>query len=64
MQSAAITIAERGQRYAGQMAGSLRRVVPHVQGLERGEILDRIEKVAVRQMARRTFGVDDPGAKK
>ena len=64
MQSAAITMAERGQRHVERMAGVAEKVVPHVEAMAPGEILDRIERVErFDKLARRTFGIDDDTAR-
>ena len=58
-QSAAITLAQRGQRHAEEMAKVSEKVVPHVQAMAPGEILDRIQDVEkFDRMARRNYGLD------
>ena len=60
MQSAAVTMAERGQRHVGRMAGIAEKVVPHVEAMQPGAIFDRIEKVdRFDRFARRTYGLED-----
>ena len=62
MQSAAMSMAQRGQRHVERMAGIAERVVPHVETMEPGAILDRIEKVErFDRLARRTFGIEEAG---
>lgn len=59
-QSAAISMAERGQRHVERMAGVAEKVVPHVEAMAPGDILDRIEKIErLDKVARRTFGIGD-----
>ena len=60
MQSAALTMAERGQRHVERMADIAEKVAPHVEMMKPGEILERIEKVErFDKLARRTFGIED-----
>ena len=59
MQSAAITLQDRGQRYAERMAGVSERVLPHLESLPPGEILERARNVEqLDRVARRNFGLD------
>jgi hypothetical protein len=65
MQSAAITLQERGQRYAERMAGVSEKVLPHLESLPPGEILERARNVEqLDRVARRNFGLDSqpPGS--
>ena len=58
--AAARTIAERGQRHVERMAGVVEKTLPHIEGLEPGAILDRIENVdRFDKVARRTFGLSE-----
>ena len=60
MQSAAMTMAERGKRHVERMAGVAEKVMPHVESMEAGAILDRIEDVdRLDKLARRTYGLED-----
>lgn len=61
-QSAALTIAQRGQRHVERMAGVVERAVPHVERMQPGAILDRIDDIErLDKVARRTFGIAEPG---
>ena len=60
MQSAALTMAESGQRHVERMADIAEKVAPHVGTMKPGEIFERIEKVErFDKLARRTFGIED-----
>ena len=60
MQSAALTMQERGQRYTERMAGVSERFLPHLETLPPGEILERARNIEqLDRVARRTFGVDN-----
>ena len=60
MQSAAITIQERGQRYAERMAGVSERVLPHLESMERAKILNNARNLEqLDRVALRNFGLDD-----
>ena len=60
MQSAAITLQERGQRYAERMAGVSERVLPHLETLPPAEILGNARNLEqLDRVARRNFGLDD-----
>lgn len=59
-QSAARTMAERGQRHVERMASITERGVGHVEAMEPDAILDRIDAVdKLDKVARRTFGIAD-----
>lgn len=59
-QSAALTMAERGKRHVERMAGVAERVMPHVETMEAGAILDRVEDIdRLDRIARRTYGLRD-----
>ena len=67
MQSAAITMQERGQRYAERMAGVSEKVLPHLESMQPGAILDSARNIElIDRVGRQTFGVVDdrppPGA--
>ena len=62
MQSAALSIAERGKRHVERMAQMSENVGPHVLSLQPGEVLDRIEDVdRSDKLSRRTYGLDEGG---
>jgi len=64
LQSVAISTAERGHRYTEKMAAVAEKVVPHVQSMKPGAVLDCIEKVErFDRLARRTFGLDADSGK-
>jgi hypothetical protein len=59
MQSAALTMRQRGQRHLERMAGLSEKVVSHVETLEAETILDRVDKVEkLDRIARRNYGLD------
>ena len=59
MQSAALTMQERGQRYAERMAGVSEKVLPHLESMPPGEILDSARNIEqFDRVARRNFGLD------
>ena len=59
MQSAAITMQERATRYTERMAGVSERVLPHLESLPPGEILERARNVEqFDRFSRRKFGLD------
>jgi hypothetical protein len=48
----------RGERYIGRMAGIVERGTGHVEAMDGGGILDRIDEVEkLDKVARRTFGL-------
>ena len=52
------TMEERGQRHVERMAGLTERVMPHVEAMEPGALLDRGEALdRLDRIARRTFGL-------
>jgi hypothetical protein len=60
IEAVAMTIQQRGERHVERMAGVSEKVVSHVESLEPGTILDKIDKVEkADRVARRTFGVSD-----
>ena len=60
MQSAAITMQQRGRRYAERMAGVSEKVVPHLESMEPGDILESARNIEqLDRVARRTYGLDD-----
>jgi hypothetical protein len=61
-QAASALMQQRGERHIGRMAGSTERGVEHVEAMDGGGILDRIDEVEkLDKVARRTFGLDETG---
>jgi hypothetical protein len=60
MQSAALSMRQRGQRHLERMAGVSEKVVSHVETLEADTVLDRVDDVEkLDRIARRTYGLDE-----
>ncbi len=58
-QAASASMQQRGERHIGRMAGITERGVEHVEAMDGGGILDRINEVEkLDKVARRTFGLD------
>jgi len=58
-QAASASMQQRGERHIGRMAGITERGVEHVEAMDGGGILDRIDAVEkLDKVARRTFGLD------
>lgn len=61
-QAASASMQQRGERHIGRMAGITERGVEHVEAMDGGGILDRIDEVEkLDKIARRTFGLDETG---
>jgi len=59
-QAASASMQQRGERHIGRMAGITERGVEHVEAMDGGGILDRINEVEkLDKVARRTFGLDN-----
>jgi hypothetical protein len=59
-EAVAISIQQRGERHLGRMANIVEKTVPHVEAMEPGGILDRIDDVeTLDKVARRTFSISD-----
>ena len=57
------TMQQRGERHLGHMANIVEKTLPHVEALEPGAILDRIDNVeTLDKIGRRTFGLSDGDA--
>jgi hypothetical protein len=57
------TMQQRGERHLGHMANIVEKTLPHVEALEPGAILDRINDVeTLDKIGRRTFGLSDGDA--
>jgi hypothetical protein len=60
MQSAATTMMQRGQRHVERIAGVTEKVLPHLEAMQQGAILEGIHEVEkFDRMARRNFGLSD-----
>src|SRR5207248_7656769 len=60
LQSIAAVMQERGERHLGRMANIVEKTIPHVEAMEPGAILDRVDDVEkLDKVARRTFGISD-----
>jgi hypothetical protein len=60
LQSAELTMQQRGERYADRLGTVVERVVPHLESLPPNEILDNARNlVQFDRVARRNFGLDD-----
>ena len=56
------TMQQRGERHLGRMANIVEKTVPHVEAMEPGAILDRVDDVErLDKVARRTFGISETG---
>jgi hypothetical protein len=54
------TMQQRGERHLGRMANIVEKTIPHVEAMEPGAILDRVDDVEkLDKVARRTFGLND-----
>jgi hypothetical protein len=63
MQSAALSMQQRAERHLGRMANIVEKTMPHVEAMEPGAILDRVDDVEkLDKVARRTFGISDIGS--
>jgi transcriptional regulator with XRE-family HTH domain len=59
MQSAAMSIQQRGQRHIERMAGVTEKGLDHVESMEGNAILENVESIEkLDKVARRTFGLD------
>src|SRR5438128_9142769 len=61
-EAASASMQQRGERHLGRMANIVEKTMPHVEALEPGGILDRIDDVEkLAKVARRTFGISETG---
>src|SRR6266496_5986903 len=61
-EAASATMQQRGERHLGRMANIVEKTVPHVEAMEPGAILDRVDNVErLDKVARRTFGISETG---
>jgi len=59
-EAASATMQQRGERHLGRMASIVEKTMPHVEAMEPGAILDRVDDVEkLDKVARRTFGLND-----
>jgi hypothetical protein len=59
-EAASATMQQRGERHLGRMANIVEKTMPHVEAMEPGTILDRVDDVEkLDKVARRTFGISD-----
>ena len=57
------TMQQRGERHLSRMANIVEKTIPHVEAMELGAILDRVDDVEkLDKVARRTFGISDDGS--
>jgi hypothetical protein len=60
VQAVAASMQQRGERHLGRMANIVEKTVPHVEAMEPGAILDRIDDVeTLDKIGRRTFRISD-----
>ena len=60
MESAAVTMQQRGQRHVERIAGVTERVLPHLEEMEPAAVLDGIHEIEkFDRMARRNYGLSD-----
>jgi len=60
MHSAAITMQQRGERYAERMASVSEKVLPHLEKMQPGAILDRARNIEqYNRFSRLNFGLND-----
>jgi hypothetical protein len=60
MESAALSIHQRGERHVSRMASVTEKVMPHIRRMPPNEILHRVDQVEkLDKIARRTFGLHD-----
>ena len=51
---------DSSERHLGRMANIVEKTIPHVEAMEPGAILDRVDDVEkLDKVARRTFGISD-----
>jgi len=61
-EAASATMQQRGERHLGRMANIVEKTIPHVEAMEPGAILDRVDDVEkLDKVARRTFGISETG---
>jgi len=61
--AASATMQQRGERHLSRMANIVEKTLPHIEGMEPGAILDRVDAVdTLDKIGRRTFRLDDNAA--
>jgi hypothetical protein len=62
-EAASASMQQRAERHLGRMANIVEKTMPHVEAMEPGAILDRVDDVEkLDKVARRTFGISDIGS--
>jgi uncharacterized protein YjcR len=56
-EAASATMQQRGERHLGRMTNIVEKTMPHVEAMEPGAILDRVDVEKLDKVARRTFGI-------
>ena len=60
VEAVAMSMQQRGERHLGRMANVVEKTLPHIEAMEPGAILDRIDDVdTLDKIGRRTFRLDD-----
>ena len=60
MQSVALTMRQRANRYVERMTNVSERVLPHLESMEPGDIVESARNIELYdRMSRRTYGLDD-----
>ena len=60
LEAVSASMQQRGERHLGRMANIVEKTVPHVEAMEPGAILDRIDDVeTLDKLGRRTFAISD-----
>ena len=60
VEAVSASMQQRGERHLGRMANIVEKTMPHVEAMEPGAILDRVDDVEkLDKVARRTFGLND-----
>jgi hypothetical protein len=63
LEAVSATMQQRGERHLGRMANIVEKTLPHVEAMEPGAILDRVDDVEkLDKIGRRTFGLSDGDA--
>ena len=59
-QAVAVTMRQRGERHVEAVARLTERTMPHLEAMQPGEVLDRIDDIeTLDKVARRNFGLND-----
>lgn len=59
-EAASASMQQRTERHLGRMANIVEKTIPHVEAMEPGAILDRVDDVEkLDKVARHTFGISD-----